>query len=442
MTLYHYYNISLKFIILLYIDDQNTPVEHQYNILYIVKKEVKNLATNNYSKESILYGGNENIPPALRGEQMINDDLMRSVGLYSKSELNKSRFSKFSRFGRPLDPYGRVNAGREYLFFVKPDLHICAPNGSTSGGVYDISGASGVDRYSNNGLVLNPQLTNNPYFRDLIDTHPDVIKELQYSVSSNDPFGHLLSFSVSSSLPLDSSTAKTMDNPSTVFGTTYNYLQDSEASDEAYTFSLEFVDNKYLDTYHFFKAYSEYHIARKTGLVTPPSLSYYQYKRLHNTMGVYKFIVAEDAETILYWAYLWGVIPTSCPREAFQDASFADGLTFSVNFEAAFIEDMNPMILYQFNKLMKQGALQNVDADKWLPTVRQNRKSDYISGISGTHSYDTSIGMGSGKMNLAGTEYDIGPTDLIDGTLPRGALVDGRRVENEERLKYRLRWYA
>lgn len=402
------------------------------------------MATNKYARESILYGKNASIPSNLGGDVMVTDDLLNSSGLYSKQDINNARFTRFSRFGRVLDPYGKLNSGREYLFFVKPDLHICVPTGSSStDALYRMAGLSGQSYRSTSGLELNPQLTNNPYFRDLLDTHPDVVKELQYSISNDNPFGHLLSFSVNSNLPLDSSSANTMDNPATIFGTSYKYLQDSEASDEAYAFSLEFLDNKYLDTYHFFKAYSEYHIARKSGLVTPPSMKYYQYKRLHNTMGIYKFIVAEDMETIIYYAYLWGAYPVSCPRDAFQDPSFSDGLSYSVNFEAAFIEDMNPMILYQFNKLMapvvsSYGCTQN----DWLPIVRQNRASDKITGIPGDHGYDPSIGFGGNVQKLSGIEYQIGSTSRIDGTLPVAALVDGRRIENEERLKYRLRWYA
>ena len=398
------------------------------------------MATNKYAKESMLYGANANIPQNLRADSMVSDDLMNSVGLYSKQDIANAKFNKFSRFGRVLDPYGRVNPGREYLFFVKPDLHICVPEGGSD--VYSYSGTKSTAPYvGTTGLRLNPQLDKYPYFRDLIDTHPNVVKELQYSISKNDPFCHLLSFAVSSSLQLDSSNSRTLDTPSTMYGATYNYLMDSASSDQGYEgISLEFVDDKDLNVYHFFKAYSEYHIARKSGLVTPPYTDYYTYKRLHNTMGVYKFIVAEDMETILYYAYLWGLYPTSCPREAFSDPSFTEGLTFTVNFEAAFIEDMNPMILYQFNKLMMNGALKGVNKNNWLPVVKQNRRSDYSHGRN--HSYDTSIGFGTAKQTIAGMKHAISPTDRINGTLPRGALVDGRAVNDEAKRKYRLRWYA
>lgn len=402
------------------------------------------MSSSQYVKESIQYGelsthGN------VKASKYATDELLNSQGLYSKKDINNAKFNKYSRFGRVLDPYGRLNAGREYLFFVKPDLHICIPYGKTKADtIYKIGGFDKSNTISSSGLTLNPQLTDRTYFTSLLNTNPNVIKELQKSASSSiDPFCHLLSFSVNSSLSLDSSNAQTMDNPATIYGTSYKYLQDSEASDEAYNFSLEFVDDKYLNTYHFFKAYSEYHIARKSGLVTPPDVSYYQYKKLHNTMGIYKFIVAEDMETIVYWAYLWGVYPTTCPRDAFSDASFSDGngLTFSVSFEAAFIEDMTPTVLYQFNQLMLPVVTKNgLSKNNWLPVLRQNRKSDMLYGVN--HSYDTSISLGGGTKTINGTKYTIGATERIDGTLPVAALVDGRKLSTDDRGKYRLRWYG
>jgi len=427
------------------------------------------------------------IPSTLKPTEYLNDQFMSSVGLYSNNELEKARFSKYSRFGRPLDPYGKLNDCREYLFFVKPDLHIAVPakevgivdevvniqtdNGrrkktrmkvAKSESVYNLGLSSGGSLYSKsldtyNNLTLNPQLDNNSYFRELITSHPNVIRQLQRSApgtdnfSTVDPFCHLLSFSVNSYLEMPGSEASTLDNPSTIFGTSYEYLKDAEEADENPSFSLEFLDNKYLDTYHFFKAYTEYHIARKSGLVTPPSRDYYRYKRLHNTMGIYKFIVAEDMETIIYYAYFWGVFPTSCPRETFSDPLFNDGLTFSVSFKSAFMEDMNPIILKQFNKLMGNVIdAYGINKEVWLPVVRQNAFSQelYASKIGqlptkvGDNSYDTAS---LGTPNILNGMY---PTSMIDGELPVAALVDGRQFStnqlsvNADRPKYKLRWYG
>jgi hypothetical protein len=239
------------------------------------------------------------IPDNLKASNILDDDFMNSVGLYSKKDIDEARFTRFSRFGRLLDPQGKLNDCREYLFFTKPDLHITKTGDE---GIYQISGGKSSDIIQYDDLVLNPQLGGSPYFRSLLWSHPEVVKQLQREATANtnkDPFCRLLSSSVNSYLDIPGSEASTMDNPSTMLGATYDYLNNSENSDENPTFSLEFLDNKHLDVYHFFRAYSEYHILRKSGLVTPPNMKYYWYKRLHNVMGVYKFIVAEDMETII-----------------------------------------------------------------------------------------------------------------------------------------------
>lgn len=405
----------------------------------------------------VMYGGNKFIEnSSLQGRNMVTDSLMNSAGLYSTEDINYARFHGYSRFGRMLDPHGRLNDTREYLFFVKPDLHIAAIDFWSSGEkdrnrVYDIGGYSrnynASDLKRANGLKLNPQLDNNAYFSDLIERYPDVIKELQFSATrSDDPFSHLLSTSVSSNLALPSSSASTLETGSTMFGTHYEYLKDSESTDENCEFSLEFMDTKDLNVYHFFKAYSEYHNARKSGLVTPPSMDYYRFKRLHNTMGIYKFLVDEDMETIIYWAYFWGVFPINSPRETFGEPTFPDGLTFSIDFKSAFMEDMDPRILAEFNDLMSP-LISN--KNNWIPVVRQSFYQD-IDQNGYTHSYTANLdGFTSEQVtrtdangNIFYSAYQNGPISRIDGTIPVAAYVDSRMMPNDKTKKYRLRWYA
>jgi hypothetical protein len=400
------------------------------------------MANNTYATNHVKIGSINDIPSTLQPSSMLDDDIFHARGIYGKREIETARFSNFSRFGRILDPYGRLNDGREYLFFVKPDLHICVPNGLTANDVYNLSGGSFQSPV--NGLILNPQLSTNGYFIDLVDKHPEVIKELQTGVdstsASHTPFSYLLSHCINGYLDMPSSEASTLDNPATILGTNYEYLKDAMESDENPNFTLDFLDSKNLDCYHFFKAYAEYHKERKSGLVTPPDMSYYRYKRLHNTMGIYKFIVDEDMETIIYYAYLYGVYPLTFPREAFGDPLFSDGLTFSVNFKAAFIEDSDPRILRMFNDLMLPVLNKNgVGKNEWLPVTRQNHSPDMLYGTN--HSYDTTMLKAGGEEKIGDTPYSVGSTSLIDGTLPFAALVDGR-VINGEKPKYRLRWYA
>ena len=350
----------------------------------------------------------------------LGDATFNSVGIYSSDDINENTYKKYSRLGRILDPHNKLNDTREYLFFVKPDLHICYNEHATN--IYGKLDKS--ESFSANGLTLNPQLQDNPYFVWLISKRPEVAKQLQFSLNKSDPFCNLLSFTVNNSLDLPSVDSSTLDTPNTIFGSNIEYLKDSETSDENRDFSLEFVDSKKLEVYHFFKAYSEYHKVRKSGLVTPPDPVYYQYKMLHNIMGVFKFLVDEDMETIRYYAYYWGVFPTNVPREAFSDPSFDNGLSFSINFKSAFIEDNDPRILLHFNDLMtKRIGVVDLAKKDWMPIVKQN----FVKGVS---NYEPALD------TLRQDNVTSGGTALINGELARGAYVDMRGGG-----EFKLRWY-
>lgn len=334
-----------------------------------------------------------NIPYELNpGSYLTNS--MRNAGLYSKQEILEAKFSKYSRFGRVLDPYGRLNNTTEYLFFTKPDLHIVNPESEL--------------------MEMNSQLSGSGYFEDLVRLYPDVVRELQSSApgSSSDPFSHLLSFCVNSSLDLPSIEASTIDTPATMFGTSIDYMGNAEASDEKISFSLEFVDSKELELYHFFKGFQEYHIERKSGVVTPPSISYTLKRKLHNVMGIYKFLVDEDMETLIHYSYVWGAYPISAPREAFSDPAFPEGLTYSTNWKAQFVEDMNPVVLKEFNEKME-------------PVIRGKSQIPIH------------------KLKEVNGQIKADPLGTVIGTLPSGAKIFESGPENGHngRSKYKFIWY-
>ena len=262
-------------------------------------------------------------------------------GIYNRQDIEW--YSKFNRFGAK-DPYNAPTGSKEYLFFTKPDLHLVEHGTS----------------------IINPELKNQPYFNELLERYPDVVAQLQRSngIGDTGPFMSILSNSVKNTLDLPVITADTIDTPSTIYGTAYNYRSWGFKSDEKVEFGLEFEDTKYLEIYNLIKAYEEYERLKHLGMVTPPNIendpvvngvcfSYYiRNKILHDQFSIYKFIVEDDMETIIYYAKLWGVFFKTVPRDAFSDMKVEGGLTYSVEFEAAFVEDMNPTILTDFNQLV------------------------------------------------------------------------------------------
>lgn len=314
--------------------------------------------------------------------------VFQSNNIYNRSDIKW--YTKYNRFG-VLDPFNGLTTTREYLFFVKPDLHICTPG----------------------TMNLNPELENYPFFKDLIKRYPDIVEQLQFSIhsphnSKQNVFMTVLSNSVKNSLDLPGISANSIDTGTNIYGSSIDYRGDGYLSDEKHSFTLEFEDTRYLEIYALLKAYEEYERLKKIGVVSPPNkgnatvsksgyayTDYHRYRELHDQFGIYKFIVDEDYETIVYWAYLCGVYFETIPRDAFSDLKVDGGLRYSVGMKAAFVDDMNPLILQNFNRIIENNMVvpktklpvynqehDSVDG-RWatVPYITMKKKSDYKPGV-------------------------------------------------------------
>ena len=261
-----------------------------------------------------------------------------SNGIYRKKDFND--FDSFYIFPRN-DPYKMVGTAKEYVFFTKPDLHIFGERRPNSVGALS------------NLTEINPELNQVPFFKDLKDRgyKDTVLKSLNYSVDPTTPFVNILSNYKVTNLDLSNIVVNDEETASNIYNTRMYYRKPSDSADEEFEFSMEFKDNKYLDCYLWFKAYDIYERLKYQGKVSPTTYDYAYYKVLSDQMSVFKIIVGEDNETILYWAQLWGVYPKSVPRSAFSELP-SDGLfRFTVDFKSTFQADMEPLSLLHFNNL-------------------------------------------------------------------------------------------
>lgn len=255
--------------------------------------------------------------------------LLQAAHIYNRSEIEW--YTKFNRFGC-LDPYNTLSTTREYIFITKPDLNIFANSSTTS--------------------VLNSALSQYPIWQDALVRYNDVLQQLQYSVNgTGKPFINLFTNSIKSSVDLPDISTNDVQTSENIYGTFMTYRRSSVTSDEQHEFSIEFEDTKYTEVYMWFKLYDEYEKLKDLGLVSPPDESYIVNKIIHDQMALFKFIVGEDGETLIYWAKMWGVYPKGVPRNAFSDLSSGESLKISVNFKAQFVDDMDPSILVDFNTL-------------------------------------------------------------------------------------------
>ena len=281
--------------------------------------------------------------------------LLNSHGIYNRRDMDW--YKKFVRFPG-ADPFNTMTTTKEYLFFTKPDLHLL--NVST-------------------GKIAN-FLKPYTFFVDVCDRYKPVCEQLQSTLNSSgsttkskNPFMTILTNSVRSGLDLPGLESENdLETGANVYGTKITYRGNSYTSDQDCSFSLEFEDTKYLEVYMLFKIYDEYCRLKNLGMLelTPPSksdsssydsntmnnddstwINYTRKKILHDQFSIYKFVVAEDGMTIIYWARYVGVFPTGAPRDAFSDMDNDGTQKITVSFKAQFVRDMDPIILSDFNRI-------------------------------------------------------------------------------------------
>lgn len=256
---------------------------------------------------------------------------MATNKLFSKDDIQI--YDKVSRFGFiPLYTHDQVT--REYLFFTRPDLNLFRDN---------------------NGDYLNSDLEKIPFFVEASKRNRKALCQLQHTMyDKSHPFMYLLTNCVTSKLDLPSISADSKESTANIFGTAIQYRGSSYKSDNGYDFTLSFTDTSSLDIYMMVKAYDEYMRLIKTGEVSPMK-KYITSRIISEQFSIYKFLVGGDGETILYYAKLTGCYFTDVPRSDLSDPG-NDGFKYSISFHAQFVEDSNPMIINEFNRLMPKSV--------------------------------------------------------------------------------------
>ncbi len=325
----------------------------------------------NFLQYETKYGGSKNI-----NFSQLNKTLAANR-IFSKDDIKW--YDRVSKYGY-IDPYNTEQVTREVLFFTKPDLNLFSGTGFDSD--------------------LNPYLAAIPFFSEANLRQKEALRQLQYSVKDvtgvNNPFMYLLTNSVKSKLDLPGISAESRESTANIMGTSIQYRGHSYKSDNGYDFSLSFTDTAYLEIYTLLKVYDEYMRLLKTGEIAPIK-KYILSRIISEQFSIYKFLIGSDGETILFYAKLTGCYFADVPRSDFSDPD-ADGFKFSVSFHSQFVEDNNPMILEEFNRI-SPGAI-NTDYDqvynydinavnntwaRWPKIISVSRDSDLQVARRGTH---------------------------------------------------------
>lgn len=251
------------------------------------------------------------------------------LGLGAGRVTQKEKYEKFARYER-LDPNNWMGFTKEFIFFTTPDLQLF------------------------NGVNLNPSIANNSLMVEATKRYNDVLQSLSYSACGR-PFVNLLSNYKRSNVDLpDINTASDYETSKNILGSSIFYRGTSYESDENHEFSIEFEDTKYLEVYMWFRLFDEYERMKHYGLVDFVDDRYLNAKIIHDQMAMYKFIVGEDGESIIHYSKFIGVYPKNVPRSTFSDLPADGNVKFTINFKAAYVEDMDPNIILDFNEVAKK----------------------------------------------------------------------------------------
>ena len=281
---------------------------------------------------------------------------MRANGIYDKSDMMYN--TVFYRFPR-IDPFNYVEGTREYCFFIKPDLNIL-DNGNLS------------------QSIQNAQV---PYFYNLYNNgyRYTTLQDLCYSNGGGCPFVRILSNRKTSNIDVPDIAVEELETAQNMYGTRIFYPKSSMKSDEDIDFTVEFEDTKHLEVYNFFKAYDYYRQLKWLGIISPRQEDILN-KILHDHMGLYKFVLDDDGETILFWCKWTGLYPKIISRSAFSEIPEKGPLKITVGFkQSGFFEDMVPNIISDFNSLVANW----VGSKQALGTYEYDLWDDEIQAISG-----------------------------------------------------------
>lgn len=275
----------------------------------------------------------------------------RANGVYSREDMKyNTSFYRFRRF----DPYNFIDGAFEMVFFTKPDLNIFSPSGGLT-----TTSMSNTDMFGRLGANVVGGTASSPYFQYLykMGYRDTVLADLCSSYRASGtrhacPFIRILSNRRTSSLDLPDIVANEIETAQNLQGTKIYYPTSSMKSDEDAEFSMEFEDTSRLEIYNLFKAYDIYRQMKNLGLVAP-RVEYIANKILHEQFSAYKFLLDSDGERIIYWAKAIGIYPKTISRSSFSEIPDKGELKISVQFKiAGWVEDMDPLILQDFNRLM------------------------------------------------------------------------------------------
>jgi len=237
----------------------------------------------------------------------------------------------YNRFKLPTTN-DQLTTSFSHIFFTKPDLNIFGENGV-------LDKKTGIEPYIENIYKMKPTL-----FSQLTLDNADGIDQ-----ESGTRFMMYLS-NKSASIDMSDESLDVSEYGETATGFKVIYGKSTLKSKQAGEVTLSILDDKRLTVYNLIRIWIDYISGCYRGLYLPKR-EYLTYHALDYASSIYYILCAEDGETIIYWAKLYGTFPTNVPSSQY---SKSDGTNISLpkgnyTFKYTIKEEMNPMIIHEFN---------------------------------------------------------------------------------------------
>lgn len=343
----------------------------------------------------------------INGEDSLLRRTLNANGIFRPADMKYNE--SFYRFPRN-DPYNYVDGAREYLFFTKPDLPL-------------VMNSEASDP---SGFLTEPAKTV-PYFMDLAESagyRKSVFCNLSYSGTKRHdgcPFIRILSNRKTSNMDIPDIQVEELETAVNMYGTKILYPKSSQTNDEGIDFTVEFEDTRFLEIYHLFKVWDVYRSLKWYGLISPASflkefganksqrvadgllkksaqqavgvigaldlirqsfmdpdqsygdverdyVGYIFHKVLHDHIRVFKFLIDNDGETILYAASAIGCYPKTIQRSSFSEIPDRGPLKISVGFKVSgWFDDTLTNIVKDFNAIVSSWKPINECIENYYP---------------------------------------------------------------------------
>lgn len=311
---------------------------------------------------------------ALKDDISESDSLLRRTlranGIYELRDMNYN--SSFYRFPR-WDPYHLVEGTKELVFFTKPDLPILSNGTLNSSAECNAAEVSLFESLYDLGYGKTT-LTDLCFHNGLVD--------------KDCPFIRILTNRISASVDIPDIRVDSLESAQNMYGTKLYYPKSSMGSDENIEFSVEFEETNHLEIYYLFKAWDYFRRLCWLGVMRP-DINYILNKVLCDHISVYKFILDNDGETILFCCKWTGVYPVSISRNSFGEVPEKGPLKMTIGFkQSGWFEDTDSSVIADFNALVSSWKWSYENMDMW---------DNEIQAISGENVYipyivqDTSV---------------------------------------------------